>query len=365
MIIHGVGNILTGVLPFFKSAQTENLSKYAQLAESSLIKEIASASYIVSILLGVALIFLGLGLFHRRRAAWLWALILQFFIFINSCLPIFSLYGVIVSIVFFILLILSRKEFYLRNNQQQSVDASIAWISIVFSLSYGIFGSYLMRDQFHGIHNMIDAFYFTMVTYSTVGYGDIVPVTENAKMFTASMIIIGITSFVATLTLVIGPMIQQRVKGMYRIMSKLDNFSNHIVIAGFNDLTRVAASTLISQGSDVLFLEKDRLTADDIKAHGFNVITGDSTQTKHLESSNLSQATTLVCGHDSDAKNILTLIAAHEAKTLKQHHPEFTIICRIEEPHNIQKAKKIGADVIITPSLLAGQMITDAITQAK
>lgn len=358
MIIHGLLSIAFGIFPLFHIQP----SSYEQTLEQlTPLDQLASASAIFSIFLGLAVIFLGLGLLRRKHSAWLWMLILQFFLIANSSFPLLVLHSLLLSIISAILLILFRKEFYVRNAQEQSIDGIIAWISIIFALIYGVTGSYLMRSEFHGIHTLIDAFYFTMVTYSTLGYGDIVPVTQDARLFTTSMIVIGISSFVATLTLIIGPMIQQRVRGVYRIMSKLDSFNNHVVICGFNDLTLITAKELVTQGNTVLFLEKDRHMAEEIKANHFNVIIGDSTHPTELANSNIAFGNILICGYANDAQNILTLMAAHEAKTLSQHPPKFKIICRIEEPHNIEKAKKLGADTVVTPSLLAGQMIATAV----
>lgn len=369
MILHGIANVLIGLLPLIHITELQEIEQSSQLAyeevsQITIFSQIESMSAVASIFLGIAIIFLGLGLFQRKHSAWLWAFLIQIIIFINACVPYFSFQMMLVSIVYMAILFFYRKEFYVRNTHQQGIDLVIAWTSIFIAMTYGILGSYLLRAQFHGIHTLIDAFYYTIETYSTVGYGDILPITQNAKMFTTSMIILGITSFITTLTLVIGPMIQQRVRGVYRIMSKLDSFNNHIVISGFNDLTRICAKELISQGNEILFLEKNRLIADQIKAAGFNVVMGDSSHPEELKSANILQANVLICGQEKDSDNILTLMAAHEAHAqLKQlkHNGNFKMICRIEEPHNIEKAKKLGADSIVSPSILGGEMMAKAV----
>jgi len=366
MILHGIGNVLMGASSLFHIQALEEIEQstqtaYQEVTQITIFSQIESLGALVSIFLGIAIVYLGLGLFKRKHAAWLWALLVQIIIFISSCFPHFSFQMMLISIIYMALLYFSRKEFYVHNTQQQGIDIFIAWTSIFIALTYGILGSYLMRDQFHGIHTLVDAFYYTIETYSTVGYGDILPITQNAKMFSASMIILGITSFITTLTLVIGPMVQQRVRGVYRIMSKLDNFNNHIVISGFNELTRICAKNLITQGSQVLFLEKDQIIADQIKSSGFNVVMGDPTHPAELASSNIIQANVLICGQADDAQNILILMAAHEAQALRKHPKDFKIICRIEESHNIEKAKKLGATSIISPSILGGEMMAKAV----
>lgn len=355
MILHGFANLASGIFPMFGSVVSEQVDEINRFTGLS---DIQHASEMVSVLLGLILISLGFGLFKRTRMAWLWALIMQLIVFINSCLPNFNLETLITSLVFGAVLMLFRKEFYVRRTDAQGVDFTIAWFSVGFALLYGIAGSYLLRSQFRGIHNIVDAVYFTIVTYSTVGYGDITPITANAKMFTASMIIVGITSFVATLTFLIAPMIQQRVKGVFRIMNKMSSFNNHVVICGYNQLTRIAANQLVAAGTTCLFLEKDCVKAEQIRSDGYNVVTGDPSDSIQLLSSNLGMANTLICGHQDDGVNILILMAANEIKDKLKH--ELMLISRIEEPQNIDKAKKLGANEIISPDIIAGKMIAES-----
>ena len=76
---------------------------------------------------------------------------------------------------------LSAKRIFLplKANGIQSVPYDI--ISIIIALGYGIVGSYFLRDQFNNLKTLADAVYFTMVTYSTVGYGDIKPMKKGSK----------------------------------------------------------------------------------------------------------------------------------------------------------------------------------------
>lgn len=357
MMLYGIGNFLVGMLPMFGLAgalSLDELNRYTGF-------EVQHASEIMSIFIGLVLIGLGLGLLSRRRGAWFWSIILQAIVFVNSCLPAFNFETLTASILFCGALIIYRKEFYVRNTQSQGIEIAIAWMSVLFALLYGILGSYFLRDQFSGIHNYIDAVYFTVVTYSTVGYGDITPITPNAKMFTISMIIIGITSFVTTLTVLIAPIIQSRVRGVYRIMNKLNSFTNHIVLCGYNDLSRLAATQLVKGGSVCLFLEKDHNIAEQIRADGFNVVTGDSSNSEQLASSNFKQADTLICADDDDAVNILTLMAAAELKENRTSSKALKLVVRIEEPQNVDKAKRLGADTVISPAVIGGDLIAKAV----
>ncbi len=75
------------------------------------------------------------------------------------------------------LLLVYRHHFHKLQNDPLHFQKVVAWLSIFMALAYGVIGSYLLRGEFHGIQTWTDAIYYTFETYSTVGYGDILPGT--------------------------------------------------------------------------------------------------------------------------------------------------------------------------------------------
>ena len=98
----------------------------------------------------------------------------------------------------------------------------IVIISFVLILMCGVIGSYILKDQFSGINDWTDAIYFTIVTYSTVGYGDIVPHSESAKLFVMSMIFVGLGTFAAMLTFIVGAFVN-RIQNILQTFNKGKN----------------------------------------------------------------------------------------------------------------------------------------------
>jgi voltage-gated potassium channel len=75
---------------------------------------------------------------------------------------------------------------------------------------YGTVGACALRDDFEGVVTLLDAFYFAVVTMSTVGYGDMTPTSQVARLFGLSFLVVGTASFAVALGALLGPAIQAR-----------------------------------------------------------------------------------------------------------------------------------------------------------
>lgn len=354
MMVVGTTHFISGVLPLFpfRLADQEWL-EYSQYLN---ITPAEQASDFLSILLGIVLVILGIGLYHRRRNAWYWAEFILFVALINSVYGEFVPQTFYITLAYFFLLLIFRKEYSVGASQHMDYPQAIAWLSVLFALLYGVVGSYLLREQFSHIKSWSDAMYFTVVTYSTVGYGDIVPTSPNAKLFVTSMIVVGVSSFVAALSVLIGPILEKRIKGVLRMVNRLKNLKNHIIICGENPMSLYAASMLISKGHTCLFLVDSPDQAQMLEQKGLLAWMADSTEQSTLLKANLAKAEALICAYDNDAQNILTLITATYLRD-QEKHSSVKIICRIDEKQNVSKAKRLGANEVISPAIIGGDMM--------
>ena len=147
---------------------------------------------------------------------------------------------------------LSHKQFYCRSEVKLGYAQIVALFSVLFALGYGIIGSYALRAQFNNLETWIDAVYFTFVTYSTLGFGDIHPLTAEAKIFVISMIPIGVGSFITAIATLLGPALEKRLKGVLGIMKKFQHITNHVIICGYSNVSESVIDEL--QERDVPFL---------------------------------------------------------------------------------------------------------------
>ena len=113
-----------------------------------------------------------------------------------------------------VLLLLFRRSF---TRASLATGTLFALTGVLFTLGYGVLGSYVLGADFTPkLTNIIDAVYFAVVTMATVGYGDITPRTAEARLFCVSLIVLGLVVFATSLTAIIGPLIDNRMKKLLK-----------------------------------------------------------------------------------------------------------------------------------------------------
>ena len=361
MAFNGFVNLATGLAPIFRVAsylKMDEVPEYLRLTSSQ------RFSGILSVLLGVLLIALGKGLYERHRRSWGWSLAVMVILVANNLYRGTTPQTSILSVILIAALVVFRKRFDVRSEGKFDYGQIVGLVSVLFALSYGIVGAYLLRAQFSGIETWTDAVYFTLVTYSTVGYGDVLPQTANAKFFTMSMILIGLTSFVTALTVLLGPMLERRMKGVLRMMSRFQKEGGHVVVCGYSSVSESVIDEL--QGREVPYLvvdDREHLISH-LQKKGHDALLGDATQRETLEQANVQNAQALIAAFDSDSVNTLVAITARELRDAVGG--KFRIVVRVEDEENVEKVRRVGADEAISPSTLGGRMMaTKAVATAS
>lgn len=196
-----------------------------------------------SIFIGIFMIWVGNGLKARTRVSWYFAV----FLILTSLLSIlvrirgfsliyFDIIGISANILMLSLLLRYRKEYIFPSRiNYLPIEGKLALAAILASAIYGVAGTLLLGSQFAPpIHDFNTAVYYTFVILTTLGLGDILPVTDTSRLFTVSVAVLGIASFLGAITTFIGPVLQQR-------MSKMVNVMESMEFTGFEDHTLVIA----------------------------------------------------------------------------------------------------------------------------
>ena len=356
---NGFVNLATGLVGVFEVPAPPGLDaipQYVTLAPR------AHISGLLSVFLGLLLVALGRGIYERRRRSWAVSLVVLAVLMTNNLYRGTTPYTVIVSLLVVAGLLVFRKDFNVRTSTKLDYAQAIAWVSILFALGYGIVGSYALRAQFTGLETWTDAIYFTFVTYSTLGYGDILPKTPNARMFVVSMIPIGLASVITALTAVVGPLIEKRVKGVLRIMKRFHK-TNHVIICGYSSVSESAIDELRGRGVPYVIVDDRKDLVLHIASKGHDVIGGDATKQEILDQANLRSAVAVMATFDADSVNLLIAITAKALRDTAKGC-RCRIIVRIEDEENVKKATGVGADEVVSPSTIAGRlMVAQALRQ--
>ncbi len=302
---------------------------------------------------GFLMIGSALGLRRGFRAAWYTTVIL---LPVTAAQGLLQLSPVSVPLVVLSLLALPnvlahRKAFDRRFDVSTTQMAAVA--AIVGALTYGTAGTYALRTDFRSVETLLDAFYYTLVTASTVGYGDAVPTSPMARLFALSVLVVGVASFTVALGTLLGPAIEARLQRALGRMTQtqLDLLENHVLILGRGELTDVVIEEL---GTEYLVVTTDDGWADEVRERDVQVLVADPSDVATLERARITEARAVVVATNDDAEDALTVLTA------RQLNPEVTIVAAATNRENVAKLRRAGADTVISPATIGGHLLVES-----
>ena len=323
----------------------------------------AQVAGILFAFLGVLTMLLGRGLLQRRRRAWGYALVLAAATLPSTALRVVQGESILFHLPTLLViagLLAFHRQFSVRAARRISYGQVVAAIAIALALTYGIVGTYLLRDQFNGVDSWPDATYFAMVAFVTLGYdfdvAQVYPVTANARWFAVSMYLIGITLFITAVSVALGPIVEGRVKGVMYLVKRFQQMSDHVVVCGYSGVAASVIDDLRDRGEVAVIVDDREKVVQQLRDKGHEVMEGDPTLRETLVDASTGRARALIATFDSDSMN--TLVAVN-AKHLRDSLPRarFAILVRIEDEENVEKVRLLGVDEVISPSTLGGRLL--------
>ena len=311
-------------------------------------------------IIGIIDLVLGIKIYCKSKKSMLIAILLIFLIFIRCIFFTAMNWFILLDFVFLVMLFLSLKFYVIGNTRHlKKLKHLVAWLSVILALFFGIFGSYTLRDQFSNLKTVVDAVYFTVTTYTTVSYGDILPVTQDAKIFTMLMVVIGIGSLMTTFTIIVIPMVQNKLKGIFNIMEKMANMKDHVIICGYTKLSKAIITTLNRQSIPYLVIEKNDEKAKELEKINATFIIGDHSIKDSLNKANMEHAKMIMCVFENDAENILAIMTIKKFLSNYEWGKNIKILTSIENDDNSELCKSIGVDKIVSPAAVVANSLLD------
>jgi voltage-gated potassium channel len=225
---------------------------------------------------------------------------------------------------------------------------------LVFAVAVHWFEREGLKDNHDGHVSFADAVYFTMISITTTGYGDIVPVTTHTRLFDALVVtpirIFFVLIFIGTAyTLVV-----RRSWERWRMERLQRSLSNHVVVAGFGISGAEAVDELIARGTcaaEIVVIDPSEEALERAESLGCTVVSADATRDKTLEAVRIASARAMIVSAGRDDTSILIcLTARHLAPRLK-----ISVAVRAED--NELLARQAGATTVINPVSFAGLLL--------
>jgi voltage-gated potassium channel len=248
----------------------------------------------------------------------------------------------------------------LRRKSPLPIWAQIAWrVGLVLGLLlFAIALHWVERDGLKDVHDgdvsFIDVIYFTMISITTTGYGDIVPITDHTRLFDA-LIVTPIRIFFVLIFLGTAyTFVLRRSWDKWRMARLQRKLCGHIIVAGFGTSGSEAVDELIARGTpaqEIVVIDSSTEALERAESLGCAVIHADATRDRTLQAVRIAQARALIVSAGSDDTSILiTLTARHLAPTLK-------ISIAVSNEDNELLARQAGADTVINPVSFAGLLL--------
>ena len=217
---------------------------------------------------------------------------------------------------------------------------------LLFVLMTGVIG-YMMISGY----SFVNALYMTVITVSTVGFGEIEPLNNQEKLFTIFLITISIISFGYTVSAfteyVISGQLFQQFK-LKKVQKKIEQLKGHTIICGFGRNGKQAMIKLQNYKKDFVIIEKAENIINTIDMNGLLNVNADATTDEALLKAGIERADNLITALPSDADNLFVVLSA------RQLNANCRIISRASNESSYSKLKIAGADNVIMPDKLGG-----------
>jgi voltage-gated potassium channel len=224
------------------------------------------------------------------------------------------------------------KGFY-RSNKRLALSLTV----LVCVLLLGTIGFLILEET---VNNLFDSFYMTLVTMTTVDYGDYVP-TNNASRIVASFVMVGgIAAGVTALQSLFDVAVSRSIREELGLPPRRVRMNDHYIICGYGNVGMEIISQLREKGEKYVIIEKDPAKVEELVEAKIPVIKGDATSDGVLGKAGISQAQGVFATAD-DSTNVVIVVTA------KMLNPDIVVVSEVKDPTNAAKISKVGADTVI------------------
>ncbi len=222
---------------------------------------------------------------------------------------------------------------------------------LIFINAVGTIGYILIEGW-----NFRDSLFMTVITLTTVGYGEVHDLTPAGEVFTIFLLIIGVGIFLYLLATMARLILEGELRdviGRRRLEKRIHELKNHYIICGYGRMGRTIVRELLTERKKYIIIEKSTAKIPENTEHVF--LQGDATNDDVLKLAGIERAKGLVSVLPTDAENLFVVLSAREL------NPKLLIVTRASEEASEIKILRAGADRVVSPYHTGGLKIAHMI----
>ena len=247
----------------------------------------------------------------------------------------------------------ANKDIIVKPGGQVSVFKGILMLILV--ILFGISG-YMALERW----SLLDALYMTVITITTVGFGEVRNVSPGGRVFTVLLIFMGMGIMAYTVGMIASLMVDLQISsilGRRKLGTKIKNLKNHYIICGFGRIGSIIAKELDANKIPLIVLDSNPERKHDLENLGIPYILDDATSEDVLIEAGIEKAKGLVAVVLSDADNLFITMTARGL------NPQLFILSRADGEATQKKLLRAGASRVVMPYLIGGQKMAHTITR--
>lgn len=313
-------------------------------------KPLSFLGNVAQIVLGAILVGVGIALLWRLASAWAFAvLLLSITVALNLAQekwgPSLFLSGFMLLALFFFKKHFTRQTFLAK--------FFFSLISILVILAYGVLGTYILGEEFNPpVQDLVSAFYFTIITLATVGYGDIAPLSPEARLFTISLILVGLSVFAAVIISALGPAVSRELEWLFQPKREKMKPKNHVILTGEGAIACNTALEMVARGIPFVHILTQ---ACEPPLPEETVIRGNPSEDFILREAGIDSARLVIAALDDDGENAFISLVA------KDLNPEIRVLAVASSPKSIRRLQLAGAEIVFAPAAVGSRLLANLV----
>lgn len=224
--------------------------------------------------------------------------------------------------------------------------------AIVGVISFGTIGYSVIEGW-----NFFDSLYMTIITLTTVGYGEVHTLTTAGRAFTIFLVLSGVGAMFYALGVAAKVIFEGEIReilGRKKLNKKIEKIEDHYIICGYGRMGKIICKEMMQNNASFVVIERTTGILNSIDKD-ILVIEGDATQDSVLRTAGVERARALISVLSSDAENLYVVLSARGL------NPKLKIVARASEEGVEDKLMRAGADNVISPYHIGGVRIAHTV----